>query len=120
MSATRENVECNNSVIVAAPFTQEFHDGAWLSRTKAESAALHVATTLVWVHCDADTMHTYLRHRGAARDSAKLAAWDEYLAGIDLALRPPEPYVLIDNSRSSSPLQPRAEALIKSLIAEQQ
>lgn len=57
-------------------------------------------------------MHTYVRHRGAARDAVKLADWDGYLAGIDLDMRPPVPHKVVDNSASSEPLQEQARALV--------
>lgn len=46
-----------------------------------------LGVTLVWVDCDVETMHTYLRRRGAARDSIKLGDWDGYLAKIDIDFR---------------------------------
>ncbi len=116
ISATRENVECGNSAIVAAPFIREFQTESWLSRTKADFTALGATMTLVWVNCDPDTMQTYLRHRGAARDSAKLADWPAYLSRIDVAFRPNMSHVVVDNSRSSTPLQSQATELLKSLI----
>ncbi|MGK5554001.1 hypothetical protein ACSNOI_20520 [Actinomadura kijaniata] len=61
-------------------------------------------------------MHTYVRHRGAARDATKLADWPGYLESIDLDFRPPEPYVLIDNSASSSPLQEQAKDLLRQVV----
>jgi hypothetical protein len=61
-------------------------------------------------------MQRYLRIRGAARDTAKLADWDGYLSGIDLDLRPPEPYLVIENSALSAPLQDQAQALIAKVL----
>ncbi|MGH3647513.1 MAG: hypothetical protein ACRDTM_10105 [Micromonosporaceae bacterium] len=63
-------------------------------------------------------MHLYLRHRGAARDTAKLADWPGYLASIDVDFRPPVPHVLIDNSTSSTPLQTQARDLLASILGE--
>ena len=116
IAATSENVECGNSVIATAPFIREFNDPAWISRTQAVYASVNAIITLVWVYCDIDTMHTYLRHRGAARDAAKLADWPGYLASIDANFRPAAPYVLIDNSASSRPLQSQAKELLKAVI----
>lgn len=112
-AATRENVECGVSAIVTAPFLREFADPAWITRTIAGYQALGAVTTLVWVDCDAESMHTYLRHRGAARDAGKLANWREYLDDIDLDFRPPAPHLVIYNSASSEPLQSQARALLK-------
>jgi predicted kinase len=116
ISAAVENVECGNSVIVTAPFIRELGDSAWVQRTQAQFAALNATTVLVWVYCDPDTMHTYLRHRSAARDSAKLADWPGYLASINLDLRPAGPHHLIDNSSSSTPLQRQADELLASVL----
>jgi hypothetical protein len=87
IAAALENVECGNSAIVAAPFIREFADLAWIHRTRAAFAEFGAKTTLVWVYCDADTMNMYLRHRGAARDAAKLADWPAYLSAINVDFR---------------------------------
>ncbi len=115
-AATVENVECGNSAIVTAPFIREFSDEAWIKRTQALYASMNATTTLVWVYCDIDTMHTYLRHRGAARDAAKLADWPAYVAKIDTEFRPPVPHILIDNSESSDPLPHQATKLISTVL----
>jgi DNA-binding transcriptional regulator YhcF (GntR family)/predicted kinase len=115
-ATTLENVECGNSAIVAAPFLREFKDQAWIDRTTSLLATHKAITTLVWVHCDADTMHRYMRQRGAARDAVKLADWPKYLDSIDLDMRPPVPHEAVDNSSSSTPLQAQATALIERIL----
>lgn len=112
IGAMTENLQCGNGSVVTAPFIREFSDVAWVNRVQATCRDLGATLTVVWLHCDADTMHTYVRHRGAARDAAKLADWDGYLAGIDLDMRPPEPHFVVDNSASSEPLQEQARTLI--------
>jgi DNA-binding transcriptional regulator YhcF (GntR family) len=115
-AATRENVECGNSAIVTAPFIREFADQAWVAKTEASYSAMNAATTFVWVYCDAPSMQTYLRRRGAARDAAKLADWPGYLGSIDLELRPAGNHVVIDNSESSPlPLSAQAKQLLDSI-----
>ncbi len=114
-----ENVECGSSVIVAAPFILEFKDPAWVSRTQASYEARNAITTFVWVYCDASTMHTYIRHRGAARDTAKLANWDGYISGIDIDMRPPVHHVVVDNCTSSKPLQEQARELLAGVVGDQ-
>jgi DNA-binding transcriptional regulator YhcF (GntR family)/predicted kinase len=114
-AATVENAQCGNSVIVTAPFVREFQDAAWVSRTRAAFGALKATTSLVWIHCDAETMHTYLRHRSAPRDAYKLSNWPSYLDGTNLSFRPPEPFMLVENSASSEPLKVQAARLIKTL-----
>jgi len=117
-AATVENVECGNSAIVTAPFIREFRETSWIERTQAAFSALKAKTSLVWVYCDASTMHTYIRHRGAARDAAKLADWDGYLTGIDTEFRPDATHYEVDNCTSSTPLQTQAKALLLSILSE--
>lgn len=112
LATTRENVECGTSVVVTAPFIRELSDKAWCDRTAAMLHSLGAALHVVWVRCDAPSMNTYLRQRGAARDAYKLAHWDEYLAGIDLAFEPAITHHVIDNSVGASPLQQQAAELL--------
>lgn len=116
-AATIENVECGNSAVVTAPFFREFGDAAWLSRTQALFAELRATITLVWVYCDAETMYSYIRHRGAARDAAKMADWSTYLNGLNLDFRPSVPHMVIQNCASSTPLQPQAATLLQTVLA---
>jgi predicted kinase len=118
LAATIENVECGISAIVTAPFIREFTDTAWIERTRAALEAKRAVLNIVWIYCDATTMHMYIRHRGAARDAAKLVDWPAYLASIDLDFRPPEPHLTVDNSVSSVPLQSQARDLLKLVLAE--
>ncbi|MEU5235073.1 GntR family transcriptional regulator [Streptomyces anulatus] len=112
INAMTENVQCGNSAIVTAPFIKEFKDMAWLNRIEASCADLNATVTVVWVYCDADTMNTYIRHRGAARDMSKLDNWLTYLSGIDVEFRPPVPHEVINNSASGAPLQTQARDLV--------
>lgn len=116
ISAMTENVQCGTSAIVTAPFVLELRDTAWINRATATCQGMNATLSLVWVHCDATTMHTYIRHRGAARDAAKLGNWPAYLAAIDLEFRPPVPHTVIDNSASVVPLQVQAKKLLASVV----
>ena len=118
-SAMTENVQCGNSAIVTAPFVKEFSDPAWGERIQATCEGMGAKLSFVWVYCDADTMHTYVRHRGAARDANKLANWDSYISGLNLDLRPPAPHIVVDNSASSKPLQDQARNLISNVLSEE-
>lgn len=120
IAAADENIASGNSIIAVAPFLREFADPAWISRTKAAYASEGALVTFVWVHTDVDTMHTYLRHRSAARDTAKLVDWEGYVAGIDINFRPHVPHTVIYNSASSPPLQGQAKALLQSIIQQDQ
>lgn len=112
-----ENVECGVGAVVTAPFVREFGDASWIQRTRTQLEAKGAVVSLVWVSCDAESMHMYLRRRGAARDAHKLANWETYLAGVDLDFRPPVDHTVIFNSASSDPLQRQAEALLESVGA---
>jgi predicted kinase len=115
MATAFENLACGVSVILAAPFLTEYRNAAWIERTLARSIQFGARTTFVWMHCDAETMHTYLRRRGAARDSGKLNTWSEYLARVDIAFRPAFPHVIVNNSADSQPLQSQAATLLTQL-----
>jgi predicted kinase len=110
-----ENVECGVSAIVTAPFIREFTDPAWLDRTNAAFIGRGARPIFAWIRCDTETMHMYVRGRGAARDAGKLADWETYSAGIDTNFRPAIPHVLIDNSGSARPLQEQADHLVEQL-----
>lgn len=112
MNVLTENLQCRNSAVVTAPFIKEFHDEAWINRTRARVAEHGGRLTLVWVYCDADTMLTYVRHRGAARDAAKIADWTTYLKSLDLNFRPPVEHFVVNNSASGEPLQSQAKSLL--------
>lgn len=114
-AATAENVACGNSAIVTAPFVREFSDVAWIDRAQATYGAMGARTALVWVYCDEDTMHTYVRHRGAARDTAKLADWQGWVSSIDVSFRPVVAHVVIDNCATGRPLQSQARELLETL-----
>lgn len=116
LALTTENAECGVSAVVTAPFVREFRDEAWRKRTEAAFTAIDAVVTFAWVRCDPETMLTYLRHRGAARDAAKLAEWDDYLASIEPMWKPDFPHVLIDNSASSEPLQSQARGLLNTAL----
>lgn len=113
ISALIENVECGNSAIVTAPFVRELHDVAWCERIMASLAAAGADLHVIWVRCDAPTMRTYIKHRGAARDAWKLANWDEYISSVDMEYRPVITHSVVNNSSESRPLQRQAADLLE-------
>ncbi|HEX4215579.1 MAG TPA: AAA family ATPase [Candidatus Dormibacteraeota bacterium] len=115
LECTRENVECGNSAIMVAPFIRKLGDPAWCRTAAAGFGGLGAVIHAVWVHCDAESMRTRLAHRGAARDSSKLANWDRYLEGVDLGYTPAMPHTVMHNSPSSVPLRAQAGRLLASL-----
>ena len=70
---------------------------------------------VVWVVCDADTMLTYVRRRGAARDAHRLARWAKYIGGMDLDFRLGADHHVIDDSLSAEPLKAQVEQLLAAL-----
>lgn len=115
-AAMTENAQCGNSAVVTAPFIREFKDLAWLNRMEAACRDMGANLSLVWIACDAETMHTYIRHRGAARDTGKLANWSAYLEGVDVDFRPPSEHFVVDNSASGEPLQNQARSILATII----
>ncbi|MBI4941435.1 MAG: GntR family transcriptional regulator [Actinobacteria bacterium] len=116
MAAGIENADCGNSSILAAPFIREFTDEAWTTRTVATLDARGARAAFAWIYCDEDTMHFYMRQRGAARDATKLADWPAYLGTIKLETRPLRDHFLLDNSSSSEPLQEQVQRMARNLI----
>jgi len=115
-SAMLENVQCGNSAIVTAPFIRELRDKVWIERMQETCETLGARLTVVWVYCDLETMLTYIRQRGAARDAAKLDNWSTYAGTVDVDFRPPVSHAVIDNSASGSPLKAQARELVASTI----
>ncbi len=114
-AAMAENLRCGVSVIVTAPFIREMGDRAWCDRLRADVESMGAALHVVWVRADVDSMHHYLRHRGAARDATKLADWDKYVSGINTSFTPAIDHTIIDNSVGARPLQEQANELVKEI-----
>lgn len=112
-AAVAENLDVGTSVIATAPFLREFSSEAWLERTTALCESKGAEVSVIWIRCDAESMRTYLRHRGAARDSWKLSHWDEYLSGLDLSFAPPVEHHIVENSEGSRPLQVQAAEILQ-------
>jgi DNA-binding transcriptional regulator YhcF (GntR family) len=112
MATIVENLTSGSNVIASAPFIRELKDDAWIQRLQSLCESTGTRLIVVWVKCDAESMHTYLRGRGAARDTAKLANWQNYLAKIDLDYRPAVEHYVIDNSLGGAPLIDQAKELV--------
>lgn len=97
MQSAMANIKCGISTVLSAPFVAEMTDADWMSRLTHRCAAMGVDVAPVWVQCDAESMREYINFRSAARDAWKLARWDEYLATIDLELRPAVTHMVVDN-----------------------
>ena len=89
-------------VLLCAPFTQQIREPARWSAWVAELGGPPVR--LVWVRCDAATLHARLVARGRAADAGKLAAFDGFVARMRPDDPPPVPHVEIDNREGAPPL----------------
>lgn len=115
-ATVRENVSCGVSAIATAPFIREFNSEAWFRRAAVDLDTMGADMAIVWIRCQPDSMYSYITRRGAARDSGKLANWDDYVRGIDVTFEPPWQHTIITNNTDSPPLREQAQALIKSLL----
>ncbi|MEU3522187.1 AAA family ATPase [Streptomyces sp. NPDC006654] len=97
MQAVYSNVSCGISTVVTAPFIAELTDREWMERLINKCASHGVDVAPIWVQCDVESMHEYISHRGAARDAWKLERWEEYIATVDVNLRPSVPHLVVDN-----------------------
>lgn len=118
MATITENLDSGSNVIATAPFIRELRDQAWLQRLQALCDRTKTQLTVVWVYCDAESMYTYLRRRGAARDSAKLENWQGYLAAIELDYRPAIEHLVVDNSLNGPDLLEQAKDLVGQIRSE--
>ncbi|WP_406458603.1 AAA family ATPase [Streptomyces sp. NBC_00876] len=98
MQAAMASIKCGISTVLSAPFIAEMTDPAWMQRLANRAAGLGVDLFPVWVRCDEESMREHITFRSAARDAWKLQRWDEYMATIDLDLRPTVPHLVVDNS----------------------
>ena len=115
MAATAREIRSYGcSVLLSAPFTEQIHDAArWQSWVAALGGG---AVRLVWVRTDAATLRQRLVERASGRDTAKLAAFDQFTARMRLDVEPAVPHVPVDN-RLSAPidLPTQISALLDSL-----
>jgi predicted kinase len=113
-AAAREIRSYGCPVLLSAPFTEQIHDaGRWA----AWAAELGGGTVrLVWVRSDAATLRHRLTARESARDSGKLAGFDQFTARMRLDARPAAPYTEIDNRLTAGlPVDDQIAALLASL-----
>jgi predicted kinase/transcriptional regulator with XRE-family HTH domain len=93
-----ENLDRGVSVVVTAPLLDELRDSDWLQRVAHRCSARRAQLIPLWVRCDAGSMHDHLAIRGAGRDTWKLSNWHDYLASMDLGMRPRGEHIVIDNT----------------------
>jgi predicted kinase len=96
-------------VLLCAPFTQQIREPERWSAWVAELGGAPVR--LVWVRCDAATLHARLVARGRPADAGKLGAFDAFVARMRPDEPPPVPHVEIDNGAGAAPLAEQIAAV---------
>jgi predicted kinase len=114
-AAVEENLGCGVSVICSAPFLREFNNPAWFERTAATVAGLGADMSVIWMRCSIPSMRSYIERRGAARDTWKLANWEEYTKNVNEKYSPPWPHTIISNNPDDEPIQAQAKAFLRSV-----
>ncbi|MBG0738834.1 ATP-binding protein [Paeniglutamicibacter antarcticus] len=102
-------------VVVTAPFVMELFDANWLENFDFDCDLKDSQLTVVWVHCDDETLKGRIIERGAARDRWKILNWAEWVASLGVpSLR--ETDVHVDNSvESIASLSSSVDALVSRL-----
>jgi predicted kinase len=115
MTATAREIRSHGCpVLLSAPFTQQIHDAGRWATWAAELGGGTVR--LVWVRSDAATLRHRLAARESARDSGKLAGFDQFTTRMRLDARPAAPYTEIDNRLTAAlPLDDQIATLLASL-----
>ena len=111
-ATAREIRACGCPVLLSGPFTWQIHD---VQRWQSWVAELGGGTVrLVWVRSDEPTLRRRLAVRGLARDSAKLAEFEQFCASMRLGNAPAAPHVTVDNRlTAAASLDDQIGALIK-------
>ena len=90
----RENL-ARLDVIIVGPFTREIRDSSWPARLQT---ALGASVEIHYVDCQPEVRRKRLAQRGASRDFAKLADWENHVL-LHADGNPPEfPHIYVDTS----------------------
>ena len=73
----------SDTVVVNAPLLKEVRDEAYMRHLKTRTAQLGAELVLVWVVASDGACYERMQSRASARDTGKLARWEEYGRGID-------------------------------------
>ncbi len=96
MTATAREIRAHGCpVLLSGPFTGQIHDARHWQSWVAELGGGTVR--LVWIRSDEATLRRRLLARGLARDSAKLADFEQFGTSMRLGAEPPAPHDTIDN-----------------------
>jgi hypothetical protein len=115
MTATAREIRTHGCpVLLCGPFTQQIHDARrWRSWVTDLGGGV---VRLVWVRSDAASLRVRLAGRGLVRDSAKLAAFEQFTERMRLTDEPAAPHVTIDNRLCSAR---SLQAQIRTLTSEE-
>jgi predicted kinase len=96
MTATAREIRAHGCpVLLSGPFTGPIHDAGRWRDWVAELGGGPVL--LVWVRSDAPTLRDRLERRASPRDTAKLAAFGQFTARMQLDREPAAPHAAVDN-----------------------
>jgi predicted kinase len=88
-------------VVVTAPFVKELLDSHWLDDVNFQCEIHDYRLTIVWLHCDPETLRDRIVARGAARDRWKLLNWVQWVSSLtEPQLRKQD--LRVDNSAQST------------------
>ena len=117
MAATAREIRSHGCpVLMSAPFTEQIRDD---SRWQSWVADLGGGVVrLVWVRTDAATLRKRLVERASERDTAKLAAFDQFASRMRLDAEPAAPHLTVDNRLSAAAdLQAQVSGLLAGGLA---
>jgi energy-coupling factor transporter ATP-binding protein EcfA2 len=89
-------------VVLVAPYTGQLRDADRWARLVTSVGGDPVR--LVWVRSDADTVRRRLLARGRARDSGKLAGFEEFVARVSPQTPPVVPHLAVDCRDGAPPV----------------
>jgi predicted kinase len=112
MTATAREIRSHGCpVLLSGPFTAQIRDGTRWAEWVASLGGPPVH--LLWIRTDTVTLRRRLEERASPRDTAKLAAFEEFTARMRPDEPPPVPHTAVDN-RLTAPVP--LEAQLRDLL----
>jgi predicted kinase len=112
MTATAREIRSHGCpVLLSGPFTGHIRDASRWAEWTASLGGPPVR--LVWIRTDAVTLRRRLEERASPRDTAKLAAFEEFTARMRPGTPPPVPHTAVDNRLDAPvPLETQLDHLV--------